>query len=264
MSAVASDGAAPGGRSSSLPAVSSAGNLGGLSAQEPILELVDVRAGYGPIEVLHGVDLRVPAGAVVALLGPNGGGKTTTLRVCSGLHPVTSGALRIAGRQVNGVSAAQLAQIGVCCIPEGRSIFPNLTVRENLWLATGTGPPLGSIEEAAYSRFPILGQRRQQLAGTLSGGEQQMLALARALGTEPVILLLDELSLGLAPLIVSQVYDTVSELAAGGISILVAEQFARTVLPIAHSAGIMLHGRIVQMGSPEEIEAKLSTTYLGG
>jgi branched-chain amino acid transport system ATP-binding protein len=261
MSAVASDGAAPTGRSKSLPVPSPSADP---TTPEPILELVDVRAGYGPIEVLHGVDLQVPPGAVVALLGPNGGGKTTTLRVCSGLQPVTSGALRIAGRRVNGVSAARLAQVGVCCIPEGRSIFPNLTVRENLWLATGTGTPFGSIEEAAYARFPILGQRRSQLAGTLSGGEQQMLALARALGTEPVILLLDELSLGLAPLIVSQVYDTVSELAAGGISILVAEQFARTVLPIAHSAGIMLHGRIVHMGSPEEIEAKLSTTYLGG
>jgi branched-chain amino acid transport system ATP-binding protein len=250
MSTVASDGAGP------RPADP--------TAQEPILELVDVRAGYGPIEVLHGVDLRVPPGTVVALLGPNGGGKTTTLGVCSGLHPVTSGELRIAGRQVNGVSAARLAQVGVCCIPEGRSIFPNLTVRENLWLATGTGTHIAAIEYAAYGRFPILGRRRQQLAGTLSGGEQQMLALARALGTEPVLLLLDELSLGLAPLVVSQVYDTVSELAAGGISILVAEQFARTVLPIAHSAGIMLHGRIVHMGSPDEIEAKLSTTYLGG
>ena len=253
MSAVASDGAVPAPADRTDPTI-----------QEPLLELVNVCAGYGPIEVLHGVDLQVPPGAVVALLGPNGGGKTTTLGVCSGLHPVTSGELRIAGRQVNGVSAAQLARVGVCCIPEGRSIFANLTVRENLWLATGTGTPLGAIEEAAYARFPILGHRRQQLAGTLSGGEQQMLALARALGTEPVLLLLDELSLGLAPLIVSQVYDTVSELAAGGISILVAEQFARTVLPIAHSAGIMLHGRIVQMGSPDEIEAKLSTTYLGG
>ena len=257
MSAVAADGSTAG----PLPAESLNGDL---TRQEPILELVDVRAGYGPIEVLHGVELRVAPGTVVALLGPNGGGKTTTLRVCSGLHPVTSGELRIAGRQVNGVSAAQLAQVGVCSIPEGRSIFPNLTVRENLWLATGTGTPLPAIEHAAYARFPILGRRRQQLAGTLSGGEQQMLALARALGTEPVLLLLDELSLGLAPLIVSQVYETVSELAAGGISILVAEQFARTVLPIAHTAGIMLHGRVVHMGSPGEIEAKLSTTYLGG
>jgi branched-chain amino acid transport system ATP-binding protein len=230
----------------------------------PILELVDVHAGYGPIEVLHGVDLAVPPGAVVALLGPNGGGKTTTLRVCSGLHPVASGELRVAGRTVNGVSAAQLAQVGVCSIPEGRGIFPNLSVRENLWLATATGTALDAIEEATYARFPILGNRRQQLAGTLSGGEQQMLALARALSTNPILLLLDELSLGLAPIIVSHIYETVTELAAQGLSILVAEQFARTVLPIAHSAGIMLHGRIVRFGTPAEIEQDLSTSYLGG
>jgi len=230
----------------------------------PILELVDVRAGYGPIEVLHGVDLAVPPGAVVALLGANGGGKTTTLRVCSGLHPVASGELRVAGRTLNGVSATELARLGVCSVPEGRGIFPNLTVRENLWLATATGTPLDAIEEATCARFPILGRRQQQLAGTLSGGEQQMLALARALSTTPILLLLDELSLGLAPIVVSEMYETVAELAAQGLSILVAEQFARIVLPIAHWAGIMLHGRIVRFGTPAQIEADLSTTYLGG
>jgi ABC-type branched-subunit amino acid transport system ATPase component/ABC-type branched-subunit amino acid transport system permease subunit len=239
------------------------GPRSGPSRDEPILELVDVHAGYGPIEVLRGVNLQVPPGAVVALLGPNGGGKTTTLRVCSGLLPATSGQLRVGGRTVNQASASQLARVGVCTIPEGRSIFPNLTVRENLWLATGSGTAFPAVEETAYTRFPVLGQRRQQLAGTLSGGEQQMLALARALGTAPTVLLLDELSLGLAPLIVSQVYDTVRELAAAGISILIAEQFARAVLPIAHSAAIMLHGCIVHVGSPDTIEEQLSTTYLG-
>jgi branched-chain amino acid transport system ATP-binding protein len=239
------------------------GPRSGPSRDEPILELVDLHAGYGPIEVLRGVNLQVPPGAVVALLGPNGGGKTTTLRVCSGLLPATSGQLRVAGRTVNQASASQLARVGVCTIPEGRSIFPNLTVRENLWLATGSGTAFPAVEETAYTRFPVLGQRRQQLAGTLSGGEQQMLALARALGTAPTVLLLDELSLGLAPLIVSQVYDTVRELAAAGISILIAEQFARAVLPIAHSAAIMLHGCIVHVGSPDTIEEQLSTTYLG-
>ena len=230
----------------------------------PLLELRGVHAAYGSIEVLHGVDLTVPPGAVVALLGPNGGGKSTTLRVCAGLMPVTSGELVVAGRVINGVTAAKLARLGVCSLPEGRGIFANLTVRENLWLATGTGISLDSIEETAYGRFPILGRRRTQLAGTLSGGEQQMLALSRAISTKPTLLLLDELSMGLAPLIVTQMYDTVRELADEGLSILVAEQFARTVLPIAHSAAIMLHGRIVRVGSPDEIEQELSTHYLGG
>jgi len=230
----------------------------------PLLELRGVRAAYGSIEVLHGVDLAVPPGAVVALLGPNGGGKSTTLRVCAGLMPVTAGEFVVAGRVVNGVPASELARLGVCTLPEGRGIFPNLTVRENLWLATGTGVSLAAIEESAYQRFPILGRRRTQLAGTLSGGEQQMLALSRAISTRPTLLLLDELSMGLAPLIVTQMYDTVRELAGEGLSILVAEQFARTVLPIAHSAAIMLHGRIVRVGTPDEIEHELSTHYLGG
>ncbi|MEU5841640.1 ABC transporter ATP-binding protein [Rhodococcus sp. NPDC047139] len=231
---------------------------------EPLLELSGVRAGYGAIEVLHGVDLVLGPGTVVALLGPNGGGKTTTLRVCSGIHPVSSGEFRLAGRVVNGVSAAELARLGVCSIPEGRGVFPNLTVRENLWIATGTGVSLADLEEVAYTRFPVLGERRSQLAGSMSGGEQQMLALSRALGTHPTVLLLDELSMGLAPRIVSQIYDIVGELAAEGVSILVAEQFARAVLPIATSAALMLQGRVVRTGDPAEIEEELSTTYLGG
>ena len=230
----------------------------------PLLELAGVCAAYGAIEVLHDIDLAVPPGAVVALLGPNGGGKSTALKVCSGLVPPTAGELRLAGRVVNGVSAHRLAQLGVCSIPEGRGIFPNLSVRENLWLATGSGAPLGAIEDAAYERFTILGRRRTQLAGTLSGGEQQMLALARALGTNPTLLLLDELSMGLAPMLVASIYEAVAELAASGLSILVAEQFARAVLPIARWAGIVLHGRIVRIGRPDEIEDELSASYLGG
>jgi branched-chain amino acid transport system ATP-binding protein len=231
---------------------------------EPILELVGVRAGYGPIEVLHGVDLAVPQGCLVALLGPNGGGKSTTLRVCSGLLRVTAGELKVGGRTVNGVSAHALARLGICSVPEGRGIFPNLTVRENLWLATGTGAPRDKVETIAFDRFPRLGERRNQLAGTLSGGEQQMLAIGRALSTDPVVLILDELSMGLAPLVVTALYDTVGELAASGISVLVAEQFATTVLPIAQSAAIMLHGRVVRSGPPAEIEEELASAYLGG
>ncbi|MFD8593216.1 ABC transporter ATP-binding protein [Streptomyces sp. NPDC059637] len=234
------------------------------TAPEPLLELAGVRAGYGSIDVLHGVDLAVLPGTVVALLGPNGGGKTTALKVCSGLLPVTGGELRLAGRCVNGAPASDLARLGVCSVPEGRGVFPNLTVRENLWLATGTGTSLADLEEAAYGRFPVLGQRRGQLAGSMSGGEQQMLALSRALGTDPAVLLLDELSMGLAPLVVSQMYDTVGRLADGGLTILVAEQFARVVLPVADSAALMLQGRVVRTGRPDEIEAELSAGYLGG
>ena len=267
-------GATPGAGRGATPAAGSAaatgsrsgpsGTAAGSPPDQPLLELVGVRAGYGPIEVLHGVDLGVPPGAVVAIFGPNGGGKTTTLKVCAGLLAITGGELRLAGRAVNGASASQLARLGVCSIPEGRGIFPNLSVRENLWLATGTGTGRAQIEEAAFTRFPMLADRASQLAGTLSGGQQQMLALSRALGTEPTLVLLDELSMGLAPIVVAQMYDTVAQLAAEGLSLLVAEQFARAVLPIAQSAAIMLHGQIVRVGPPAEIEAELSTSYLGG
>jgi branched-chain amino acid transport system ATP-binding protein len=231
---------------------------------DPVLELRGVRAGYGPIEVLHGIDLQLQPGSVLALLGPNGGGKTSTLKVCSGLLAPSAGELRVAGRVVNGVSASQLAGVGVCSIPEGRGIFANLTVRENLWLAAGARATLAHLEEVAYARFPKLGERRKQLAGTMSGGEQQMLALARALGTDPAVLLLDELSMGLAPLIVARMYESVAQLAAEGIAVLVAEQFARAVLPIADSAALILHGQVVRVGAPADVEDELSTHYLGG
>ena len=232
--------------------------------EEPVVELAGVRAAYGAIEVLEGVDLSVPAGSVVALLGPNGGGKTTTMKVVSGLMPTTSGELRLSGRNVTGITATEASRLGVCSIPEGRGVFANLTVRENLWVATGTGARLADLEEVAYARFPRLADRRGQLAGSMSGGEQQMLALARALGTDPAVLLLDELSMGLAPMVVSQMYDIVGGLAAEGISILVAEQFARVVLPIADTAALMLGGRVVKVGRPADVEDELSTTYLGG
>src|SRR5260221_3957984 len=160
------------------------------------LELCDVRAGYGSITVLRGFDLEVPYGSLVALLGPNGGGKTTALRVIAGQIEASAGDVLVAGRRVNGAAPDELARRGVCLIPEGKGIFPNLSVRENLWMATHSGVALKAIEEVAYARFPQLGQRRRQLAGTLSGGEQQMLAMARALSTNPALLLLDELSMG--------------------------------------------------------------------
>jgi branched-chain amino acid transport system ATP-binding protein len=238
-------------------------SLASVSLTPPLLELRGIRAAYGPIEVLHGVDLVVPQGSVVALLGPNGAGKTTTLRVAGGLHPATGGDIVMAGRRVNGAKPDDLARRGVCTVPEGKGVFPNLTVRENLRMATHAGVKLSEVEEVAYERFPRLAERRAQMAGRLSGGEQQMLAMARALTARPALLLLDELSMGLAPLVVEQLYALVATVAQEGVSILVVEQFAQTVLGVAATAAIMLGGRIVRVGSPAEVQAALSEVYLG-
>ena len=230
----------------------------------PILELRNIRASYGSIEVLHGVNLSIGRGEVVALLGPNGAGKSTMIKVVSGLLRPTSGQLIVGGRDVTGAAANALARTGLCTIPEGRGIFPNLTVRENLLMATYSGHKLSDIEERTYARFPRLSERRTQLAGTMSGGEQQMLSLARALATNPVILLLDELSMGLAPLIVAELYQQVAAIAAEGVSVLVVEQFARTVLGVADQAVLLAHGKVQVSGKASDIgEDVLAGAYLG-
>ncbi|MEX2292456.1 MAG: ABC transporter ATP-binding protein [Acidimicrobiales bacterium] len=229
----------------------------------PMLELRGIRAAYGRIEVLHGVDLVVPRGSVVALLGPNGGGKTTTLKVASGQIAPISGCVHIGGRHVNGVTADALARIGVCTIPEGRGIFPNLTVRENLRMVTYGGVSQAEVEEKSFAQFPRLGERRSQLAGTMSGGEQQMLAMARGLAVDPTLLFLDEISMGLAPLIVEELYEIVADIAKSGVSILVVEQFARTVLGVADYAAIMLHGTVTSIGQPKDIAPELEAAYMG-
>lgn len=234
------------------------------AGRPPLLELRGIRAAYDRIEVLHGVDLAVPEGSVVALLGPNGAGKSTTLRVATALHEPSAGDVLVAGRRVNGAEPDALVRAGMCMVPEGKGIFPNLTVRENLRMASYSGVPLREIEETAFERFPRLAERRQQPAGTLSGGEQQMLAMARGLATKPALLLLDELSMGLAPIIVEELYEIVAQVAREGVSILVVEQFARTVLGVADWAAIMVGGRVEQLGRPQELESALSKAYLGG
>ena len=245
------------------PSASGSHRATAAAAPSPLLELRGVTACYGRIQVLHGVDLVVPRGEVVALLGPNGAGKTTTLKVATGQHPVGSGCVHVAGRHVNGVRPDALARSGRCTIPEGRGVFRNLTVRENLKMATYSGTPEAQVVERAVDRFPRLGERLDQVVGTMSGGEQQMLAMARGLATDPALLIIDELSMGLAPLIVAELYEIVAGIAREGVSILVVEQFARTVLGVADRAVIMQHGHVIAAGSPADLEAELSAAYLG-
>lgn len=229
-----------------------------------LLELQEARAGYDGITVLHGVDLTATAGQVLAILGPNGAGKTTALRVAAGAHPLTSGRLLVAGRELTGASVRDLAGVGVCLIPEGRGVFPNLSVRDNLWMMTFTGRSRKDVEEIAFTRFPALAERAEQHAGTLSGGEQQMLALARGLATDPAVLLLDELSMGLAPQLVGRLYEQVAEIARTGVAVVIVEQFAAAVLGIADDAAVLVRGRVVQRGHPDHaLKADLAGLYLG-
>jgi branched-chain amino acid transport system ATP-binding protein len=234
------------------------------TAEEPAIELRGIKAAYGTIQVLHGIDLVVPGGSILAVLGPNGAGKTTMLKVISGALRPTAGSLRMEGHDVTGASADRLARAGLCLIPEGRGVFPNLTVRENVLMDTFTaaGRSTGELEEVAYSHFPRLGERRHQLAGTLSGGEQQMLALARALTTDPAVILLDELSMGLAPTIVAELFEVVRGLAHAGITTIVVEQFTG-VVAFADQVAVMTQGRIRAIGRPDEIEHQLASAYLG-
>jgi branched-chain amino acid transport system ATP-binding protein len=230
------------------------------------LSAVGVRAGYGRIEVLHGVSLEVPKGSAMALLGPNGAGKSTLLKAISGQLTLTAGTVEVGGRRLGRNATEHLARSGVCMIPEGRSIFPNLTVLENLLMYTYRRRGLKSawVEERAMERFPGLGSRRKQLAGTLSGGEQRMLSMARALTTDPEILLLDELSMGLAPLIVEELYGVVGELVSSEqLTIIMVEQFVQTALSFADYAAIMVNGELVKSGTPAEIRSDVVGAYLG-
>jgi len=210
------------------------------------------------------VSLVVPAATVVALLGPNGAGKSTTLRVAAGVLAPVSGCVHMAGSHVNDASPEARARAGLASVPEGRAIFPNLSVRENLAMVQlRRRAGIDELEQRTYTLFPVLGERRDQLAGSLSGGEQQMLSLARAMATDPALLLLDEISMGLAPLVVGQLYELVGEAARRGTAILLVEQFAKAALRVADYVAVMVQGRIVLLGEPGEVGDRLTQAYLG-
>jgi branched-chain amino acid transport system ATP-binding protein len=207
--------------------------------------------------------LRVPDGSVVALLGANGAGKTTLLRVAAGLLRPDDGQLVIDGVDVTGQAPNRLVRHGVCHMPEGRGVFPSLTVRENLVVQAPPGQHSEAIEKAA-SAFPILGKRLGQVSGTLSGGEQQMLALARAYVQNPKVVLLDEVSMGLAPLIVDEIFEFLTRLAAGGASLLLVEQYVTKALALSDYVYLLQRGEVAFVGEPGELDGEdLFARYLG-
>ena len=228
-----------------------------------MLRLQQVRAGYGRTEVLHGVDIVVPPGSAVALLGANGAGKSTLLRVAGGLLPAMSGTITLAGDEVQDAPAHARTRRGLCLIPEGRAIFRQLTVRQNLAMHVG-GRAVDRAIDRAVASFPMLGERLEQVAGTLSGGQQQMLAVARALVTEPDVVLADELSVGLAPVVVDEIFEAVEVLRREGRSLLLVEQYVDRALAVADYVYILHKGSIVFVGEPAQARsADIFSQYLG-
>jgi branched-chain amino acid transport system ATP-binding protein len=233
-----------------------------------LLEVNDLQAGYGPITALHGVSLDVGEGEVVAIIGANGAGKTTLLMVISGIVPARSGAVLYRRRPITGLAPHVIMRQGIGHCPEGRRIFSRLTVRENLELGGFTQRDRWQLKRdiaEACELFPVLGTRMGQVAGTLSGGEQQMLALARALVGRPKLLLLDEPSLGLAPLVVRQMFDVVGSLTVRGITVVLVEQNARAALALASRAWVLEAGRVTLTGTGSELAAdpRVRAAYLG-
>ncbi len=239
-----------------------------MSAAGAILEVKDLRVHYGAIEALRGVSLEVSQGQVVALIGANGAGKTTTLRAVSKMLKPSGGAVRFQGEDVTRLPSHALVARGMAHAPEGRGIFLNLTVRENLDLGAYLRTDRAGIAqdaERAYTLFPILAERRGQVAGTLSGGEQQMLAVARALMSRPKLMLLDEPSLGLAPQVVERIFGVLREVNASGVALLLVEQNAHKALQLAHRAYVLETGNVVMTGTGKELLAspEVRKAYLG-
>ena len=231
-----------------------------------MLSLEAVEVGYGQIRALKGVTIRVPEGQIVALLGANGAGKTTSLRAISGLLRPTSGSITVDGKRLDRLWPEDIVRSGVVHVPEGRRIFAGLTVLENLRVGAycRTGD-LGADLERVYRYFPILGERKKQAGGSLSGGEQQMLAIGRALMARPKVLLLDEPSLGLAPKLVAEIFTIIRTINADGVTVLLVEQNAYQALSIAHYSYVLRVGRVVLEGTAEDLKGRTEVvrSYLG-
>ena len=232
-----------------------------------LLRLDNLHVAYGDFEAIHGVSLEIEEGEIVAILGANGAGKSTTLRAISGLTPPRSGTITYADERVDGLSPRELVERGIALTPEGRQLFPSMSVEDNLLVGTEARATSRAREnlKKMYDRLPILAERRTQLAGTLSGGEQQMAAIARALMSEPRLLLLDEPSLGLAPRIVQQIFDWVREIHQGGTTVILVEQNVASSLQLARHAYVLAEGVVALHGPAEEIavDAGVRQAYLG-
>jgi len=232
-----------------------------------LLEVRDLHVAYGKIEAVKGISFSVEQGQVVTLIGTNGAGKTTTLRTVSGLLRPSAGRITFDGRPIHQTPAHQIVQLGLAHSPEGRHIFPRMTIEENLLLGAylRKDQKIGEDVARAYTTFPILGERRSQAAGTLSGGEQQMLAMARALMCKPRLLMLDEPSMGLSPIMMQQIMTTISELKASGTTILLVEQNAQAALSLADEGHVLEVGRIALSGPGSQLlhDEQVRKTYLG-
>ncbi len=239
------------------------------AAGPPLLEIDDLQVAYGHVEAVRGVSLRVGEGRIVTLIGPNGAGKTSILSALTGLVEPRAGTVRLGGADITGLPAHRTVAAGLSLVPEGRAVLGRMTVEENLVLAgerRQTKNALAAAIAQQYERFPILGERRSQPAGSLSGGQQQMLAFARALLARPRVLLLDEPSMGLSPILVQQVFDIVRQIHHEGVTILLVEQNARLALSISDDAYVLEQGRIVLEGSSRELasDPRVQDAYLGG
>jgi branched-chain amino acid transport system ATP-binding protein len=239
------------------------------AAGKPLLEIKGLEVSYGGIKALKGIDLHVMPGEVVAMIGANGAGKTTTLKTVARLLPIGRGDIFFAGKLVNDVATADLVAAGVSLVPEGRAIFPNLTVRENLELGAylhRDKKAMAETESDVVALFPRLGERMKQEGGTLSGGEQQMLAIGRAMMARPALLLLDEPSLGIAPKLVTQIFESIKKIAQAGVTILVVEQNTRIALASSQRAYVLKTGEIAMEGPSAELakNEEIRAAYLGG